>query len=207
MECGNYAQEQKKEEEMFENVVDYIDVATNKKPYIEVLKYSDRTESTMKITAMARDEDGEPLTYKLFVGTSKDNLVEQLDVKEKVEQGIEVTWTVPVADKSTTYYYKVAVKDRFAEIESEIKESNNAPVLENIELEKDIDEETGNNWVKVIARATDIENDKLTYTLKMWKKEEGTNETEIIVQTPTKTKTKKDINSRSTSRNTDKWIG
>ncbi|MCI9366571.1 MAG: hypothetical protein HFJ54_08865, partial [Clostridia bacterium] len=99
------------------------------------------------------------------------------------------------------------VKDRFAEIESEIKESNNAPVLENIELEKDIDEETGNNWVKVIARATDIENDKLTYTLKMWKKEEGTNETEIIVQTPTKTKTKKDINSRSTSRNTDKWIG
>ncbi len=193
MECGNYAVEQKKEEEIFENAVDYIEVATNKKPYIEVLKYSDRTESTMKITAMAADEDGEALTYKLYVGTTKDSLVEQTEVKEKVEQGTEVEWIVPVIDSTITYYYKVMVKDRYATIESEIKETNNAPVLAELNMTKDLDEETGNNWLKVTARATDLENDKLTYTLKMWKKNEGANETELIAQVPTKTETKVNV--------------
>ncbi len=193
MEYGNYTKEQKKENEVFDEATHYIDVATNKKPYIEVLKSSDRTESTMKITAMARDEDREPLTYKLFVGTSKDNLVEQLDVKEKVEQGIEVTWTVPVTDKSTTYYYKVAVKDRFAEIESEIKETNNAPVLGTVNMTKDIDEVTGNNWIKVTTNATDKENDSITYILKMWKKTDGVTEEELIAQVPIKTEKKENV--------------
>ncbi|MCI9366099.1 MAG: hypothetical protein HFJ54_06090 [Clostridia bacterium] len=142
---------------------------------------------------MAKDEDGETLTYKLYIGTSKDNLLGQTEIKEKVEPGTEVTWIVPVADRTSKYYYKVEVKDRFATIESEIKETNNAPLLEKVEMTKDIDEETGNNWAKVTARATDIENDKLTYKLKMWKKEEGTNETELIAKTPTKTGTKTNV--------------
>jgi len=193
----NYATEQKKEEDVFNNSIEYINVATNKRPYIEMLKYSERTDSSMKITAMAKDEDGEPLTYKLYVGTSRDNLVEQMEIKENVEQGIEVVWIVPVVDSTTTYYYKVIVKDRYAEIDSGIKETNNAPVLGALTLTKDLDETTG-NWVKVKTSATDKENDPITYTLKMWKKTDEVSEAELIAQTPTRTETKPNVASGGT---------
>ena len=118
---ANYAQEQKKEEEVFNNSIEYINIVTNKKPYIEKLKYSDRTESSMKITAMATDGDGETLTYKLYIGTTRDNLVKQIEIKENVEQGTDVTWTVPVTNSRSTYYYKVIVKDRYAEVDIGIR--------------------------------------------------------------------------------------
>ena len=192
MVYGNYAQEQKNEENILEDADHYIKVATNKKPNIEVLKYSDRTVSSMKITAMATDGDGENLTYKLYVGATKENLIEQTDVKEDVEQGIEVIWNVPVADSTSVYYYKIIVSDRYADIDSGIRETNNAPVLGEVNIEKDLDENTG-NWVKVKTSATDQENDKLTYVFKMWKKEEGKSEEELIQQTPTKIATKENI--------------
>ena len=158
-----------------------------------MLKYSDRTASSMKITAMATDGDGENLTYKLFVGTTRENLAEQADVKENVEQGTEVSWTILVADSTSKYYYKIIVSDKYADIDSGIRETNNAPVLGPVTIEKDLDENTG-NWVKVKTSATGQENDKLTYIFKMWKKEEGVNEEDLIKQTPTKTATKKDVN-------------
>ena len=151
---GNYATEQKKEENVFNDADHYIKVATNKKPNIEILKYSDRTVSSMKITAMATDGDGENLTYKLFVGITRENLVEQTDVKENVEQGTEVSWNVSVADATSTYYYKIIVSDKYADIESSVRETNNAPVLGAVNMEKDLDENTG-NWVKVKTSATD----------------------------------------------------
>ena len=146
----------------------------------------------MKITAMATDGDKENLTYKLYIGTTKENLVEQTEIKKDVEQGTEVSWQVTVVDSTTVYYYKIIVSDKYAEIDSGIRETNNAPVLGAISIEKDLDETKG-NWVKVKTSATDTENDKLTYTFKMWKKEEGKSEEELISQEPTKVATKKDI--------------
>jgi len=191
---GNYATEQKKEENLFNDADYYIKVATNKKPNIEVLRYSDRTTSNMKITAMATDGDGEYLTYKLYVGTSKENLVEQTEVKENVEQGTEVSWTVPVVDSTSVYYYKIIVSDKYAEIDSGVRETNNAPVLKTVTIEKDLDEVKG-NWVKAKIVATDIEEDKLTYTLEMWKKVEGISEEDIIKQMPTRIATVENKNS------------
>ena len=147
----------------------------------------------MKITAMATDGDGENLTYKLYLGTTRENLVEQTDIKENIEQGTEVSWTVPVTDSTSVYYYKIIVADRYAEIDSGIRETNNAPVLGTVEIEKDLDENTG-NWVKVKTSATDQENDKLTYTFKMWKKIEGKSEEELVQQVPTKIATKENVN-------------
>ena len=193
MEYGNYAKEQKNEENVFNDADHYIKVATNKKPNIEVLKYSERTASSMKITAMATDGDGENLTYKLYVGATRENLVEQLDIKENVEQGTEVSWTALVTDNTSTYYYKIVVSDKYADIDSGIRETNNAPVLGEINLTKDLDETIG-NWVKITTSATDKENDKLTYAFKMWKKEEGANEEELIQQAPTKIHTKENVN-------------
>lgn len=187
----NYVAAQEEEGEEFNNVDRYIKVATNKKPNIEVLKYSDRTASSMKITAMATDGDGENLTYKLYVGETKENLSEQTDIKEKVEQGTEVSWTVTVKDATSVYYYKVIVSDEYADIDSGVRETNNAPVLGAVTIEKDLDETTG-NWVKVKTSATDAENDPITYTFKMWKKEEGVSEEDLIKQEPTKTGTEKD---------------
>ena len=139
------------------------------------------------------DGDGENLTYKLFVGTTRDNLVEQLDIKENVEQGTEVSWQVAVADSTSVYYYKIIVSDKYADVDSGIRETNNAPVLGAVTIEKDLDETTG-NWVKAKTNATDQENDKITYTFKMWKKEEGKSEEELVQQEPTRTATKKDVN-------------
>lgn len=187
----NYVTAQEEEGEEFNNVDRYIKVATNKKPNIEVLRYSDRTASSMKITAMATDGDGENLTYKLYVGETKENLSEQTDIKEKVEQGTEVSWTVTVKDATSVYYYKVIVSDEYADIDSGIRETNNAPVLGAVTIEKDLDETTG-NWVKVKTSATDTESDPITYTFKMWKKEEGVSEEDLIKQEPTKTGTNKD---------------
>lgn len=173
------------EKEALANAEHQINSITNKKPQIRLLKCSNRTASQMNIVTMATDEDKELLEYTLYVGTSKDNLVKQVEVKEKIVQGTEVSWKVDVIDDKTTYYYKVVVKDRYSEIESEIRETNNAPVLGTVTIEKGLDETKG-NWVSVKATATDVENDKLTYTFKMWKKEDGIEEEILIGQTPTK---------------------
>ena len=170
----------------------YIKVATNKKPNIEVLKYSDRTASSMKITAMATDGDGENLTYKIYIGTTRENLVEQTDIKENVEQGEEVNWNVSVANATSVYYYKIIVSDTYVDVDSGIRETNSPPVLGAVNAEKDLDRSTG-NWVKIKTVATDQENDKLTYAFKMWKKESGVNEENLLQQVPTKIAIKENI--------------
>lgn len=177
------------------NEVNYnLKVGINKRPRIQELRYSDRTASSIKIKAMATDGDRESLTYKVYIGTSKDNLIEQADVKKDVEQGKEVTWTVPIADSTSVYYYKIIVSDKYSETVSEIRKTNNAPVLGEITLIKDIDETKG-NWIKVITNGTDTENDMLTFSLKMWKKEEGVNDETLVVGQPTKIITKDNIES------------
>lgn len=184
--------EQGKETEEFNNADRYIEVITNKKPNIEILKCSERTASNMKITAMATDGDGESLTYKLFVGTTKDNLIEQTEIKENTEQGTEVSWVISVADSTSTYYYKIIVSDKYANIESSVRETNNAPILGEVTIEKGLDDVEG-NWIEIRTTATDKENDKLTYIFKIWLKEEGKNEEELVQQEPTRMETKTDI--------------
>lgn len=188
-----YETEREKEVEGFNNLDRYMKVATNKKPQIEVLKCSNRTASSMKIIAMATDLDGKNLTYKLYVGTTRENLVEQTEKKENITQGTEVEWQISVIDATSIYYYKIIVLDQYGETDSGIRETNNAPVLGTVTIEKDLDEATG-NWVKAKVTATDAENDKLTYTFKMWKKEESVNVEELVQQEPTKVITKENVN-------------
>ena len=72
MEFGNYAKEQKNEENIFNDVDYYIKVATNKKPVFEYVEVTNMTPTTATIEAKATDGDGENLTYKLFYGLDKD---------------------------------------------------------------------------------------------------------------------------------------
>lgn len=186
-----YEKEEGKEKNTLNNVEHGMASLANKKPKIEVLKCTYNKGSELVIKVMATDQDSATLIYKLYVGTTKDNLEEQAEIKKDIKQGQEVSWTMTGSEDK--YYYKVEVLDEYAKIDSGIKETNNAPVLGGVTVAKDIDEKTG-NWVKVTTSATDAENDKLTYTLKMWKKPEGTvDETEIIKGDPTRTATKKDI--------------
>lgn len=188
-----YGEAKEKEEQLLNNTVKFIDVTTNNKPYIEKVKYSDRTETSMKITTMATDEDGENLTYTLFIGKTRENLEKYGETQEK-EQGQEVEWGVSVEDSTTTYYYKVEVKDQYVMVDTGIKETNNVPIIERIELEKNFDKITG-NWIKITTSATDIENDKINITLKMWKMEEGTNEEDLMKKSPTKTEIRTNVSS------------
>ncbi|MCI9365583.1 MAG: hypothetical protein HFJ54_03005 [Clostridia bacterium] len=162
--AGNYAKEQKNEENIFNDTIQYIDVLTNNKPNIKLLNNSERTDSTMKITAMATDEDKENLTYKLYLGTTRENLVEVSEVKENIEEGIEVSWTVPVKDTTTIYYYKIIVSDRYSNIDSGIRETNNAPKI-TATVTKDImvaeNPLDSKSWIQIDTNITDTENDKL----------------------------------------------
>lgn len=186
-----YEKEEGKEQNALNNVEHGMASLANKKPKIEVLKCTYNKGSELVIKVMATDQDSATLTYKLYVGTTKDNLEEQAEIKKDIKQGQEVSWTM--TGNEDKYYYKVEVLDEYAKVDSGVRELNNAPVLGAVTVAKDIDEKTG-NWVKVTTSATDAESDKLTYTLKMWKKPEGTvDETEIIKGDPTRTATKKDI--------------
>ncbi len=184
---ANYAKEQKKEEEAFNEVDNYIKVATNKKPNIETLKYSERTLNTMKITAVATDEDGDSLTYKLFLGTSIENLVEQSEIKENIEEGTEVAWTVPVIDNITLYYYKIIVSDKYSNVDSGIIETrkNHLPIIKT-NISKDIsinqdDPTQSTSWIQIATKIEDEDNDNLTIKMYLGTDEsEKLNETDLI---------------------------
>ncbi len=186
-----YENAEREEKNTLNQVEHGIASLTNKKPRIEMLKCTYHKGSELIIKVVATDQDSDTLTYKLHVGTSKDNLEEQADIKKDINQGEEVSWTMTGSEDK--YYYKVEVLDEYAKVDSGVRESNNAPVLGGITVEKNIDKKTG-NWVKVATSATDAENDKLTYTLKMWKKPEGTvDEASILKGEPTKTAMKKEV--------------
>lgn len=186
-----YEKAKEKEEHILNNTIRFIDSTTNNKPHIESVRYLDRTDRTMKIKVMATDKDKENLTYTLFVGTTRENIEKYEETQEK-EQGIEVEWEISVEDSKTKYYYKVEVKDQYATVDTGIKETNNAPIIGEINLEKNFDEKTG-NWIKVTTSATDTENDEINFALKMWKKETGENEEDIVKNSPTKTEIKTNV--------------
>ncbi|MCI9366118.1 MAG: hypothetical protein HFJ54_06205 [Clostridia bacterium] len=144
MEFGNYAKEQKKEEETFDNTVDYIRKVTNKRPYIEKVELDEKSNTNIKIKALAFDDDKEKLTYILYIGNNKEDLSEVYRLEEMEEQ--EVTLTV-TGDFSQSKYFKIDVKDEFVIVEGKIMP------LAKVEIGSYVDYKPANGTFKM----TDIE--------------------------------------------------
>ena len=200
MEHGNYATEQRKEEEVLSEAEEHIKKATNKKPYIQSINVKEKTTDSVIIVGKGTDVEDEKIKYRLYFGEDKENLEVQGETRE-VERETEEEWKIAGLRDNTKYYYMLEVEDRYVKVKSEIREVitdriNAAPVIEEITTSKDINEETGKNWFKVVVRGTDEEGDKLTYTLKMWKKaNEEVNEQDLVKGEPTKKISKEDITS------------
>lgn len=144
MELGNYAKEQKKEQEEFNNTVDYIRKATNKRPYIEKIELEEKKDTSIKVKALASDDDKEKLTYILYVGNTKEDLAEITTLEEM--EGQEVTLTAS-GSFSQVKYFKVDVKDEFVTIEGRIMP------LAKVEIGSYVDYKPANGTFKM----TDIE--------------------------------------------------
>ncbi len=145
-------------------VDEFIKKETNKKPVIKRVGVVSKTINSLIIEAIATDEDKEKLTYKLYVGTSKEDLVLQSLVKEGINDEV-VTWNIENLEEYTKYYYKVEVTDGTDIVTTDIKEvitnrTNTAPTVASSEVESKT-----TNSIKIKAGATDTEDDKLTYTI------------------------------------------
>ena len=166
MEFGNYATEQKKEENIFNGADHYIKAWQNKKPEFDYVEVESMTATSATIKAKATDEDGENLTYKLFYGLDRDNL-EEKDKKQDIKQGQEVQFEMTGIDVTKVYYYKVSVLDQYVKVDSEIKETkvNNVPVITPT-ITRDItvnssDPTQSTSWIQISTKVEDIDNDKL----------------------------------------------
>ena len=200
MEHGNYAMEQRKEEETFNEAEEFIKKATNKRPYIQSINIKTKTINSVVVIGKGTDEDDEKIKYTLYFGEDKENLEQQGEARE-VERETEEEWKITGLKDNTKYYYMLEIEDRYVKVQSEIREVitdriNAAPVIEEVRTSKDINGETGKNWFKAVTRGTDEEGDKLIYTLKMWKKaNEEVNEQDLVKGEPTKKISKENITS------------
>ena len=156
---GNYATEQKKEENVFNDADHYIKVATNKKPEFKYIEVTGMTVTTAGIKAAAIDGDGENLTYRLFYGLDKDNL-EEKDKKENIEQATEVQFEITGIDTTKLYYYRIDVSDKYATVQSQVSIlTNKKPEIKKAEI-IDVTKITA----KAVVQGTDEDTvDKLTY--------------------------------------------
>jgi len=161
MESGNYAKEQKKEEDLFNEADHIIKVANNKKPVFENIDITGMTATSATIKAKATDGDGENLTYILYMGTSEDSL-EEKDKKENIEQGQEVELIGEGIDTTNLIYYRVDVLDKYSKVESQVSTlQNKKPAIGKAEV-TDITRTTA--VVKIQGTDEDRE-DKLTYRI------------------------------------------
>lgn len=187
----------KQEQQGMQDLENKINIVTNEKPIFTKVGLISSTFSTLKLSAIATDENNEKLIYTLYLGKTEGDLVKQGEDREEI-QGKEVIWEIEELDEYTKYYYQIEVTDGLTPVKTTIREVvtnriNTAPVLGTVKIERDIDEEKG-NLVRLTTKATDTENDKLTYILKMWKKvDEAIEEVELIKQKPTASTTKTGI--------------
>jgi len=134
MESGNYATEQKKEEELFNEADHIIKATNNKKPVLENIEVTGMTATGATIKVKATDVDGENLTYILYMGISEDTLEEKAK-KENIEQGQEIELIGEGIDTTNLIYYRVDVVDKYATVKSQVSTlQNKKPVIEKTEI-------------------------------------------------------------------------
>jgi len=98
---------------------------TNNNAAPEILDIWVDSKDTDRITigAKAKDEDGDNLTYFLYVGTTEDNL-KQVDISAGITADISQTTGTTVKNlgltQYTTYYYRIDVTDQKTTTEGEI---------------------------------------------------------------------------------------
>ena len=145
---------------------------TNNKPTIKRFGVVAKTINSLSIEATATDGDNEKMVYKLYVGTSKEDLAQQSLINEGVN-GEVVTWNIENLEEYTKYYYKLEVSDGISTVTSAIKEvmtnrMNTSPTVANLQIESKT-----TNSIKLKASATDAEDDKLTYTIYLGETEDN----------------------------------
>ena len=155
----DYIIAQGKEEELFNDLDEYIRVITNKKAVFDYIEVNTITATTASIKVRATDSDGDNLTYILYMGTSEDNL-EEKDRIENVEQGIEVELHGTEINTEILCYYRIDVLDKYAITQSQVSTlQNKKPVITKAEV-TDITRTTA----KAVIQGTDEDaDDKLTY--------------------------------------------
>ena len=87
-----------------------ITVNTNKAPTITA-SYASKDTNYIKINATGKDEDGDKLTYKLYVSTDGTNWGTAKATLSNQTQGTQVTLTASGLVPYTEYYWKVDVTD------------------------------------------------------------------------------------------------
>ena len=98
------------------------------------------------------------LTYILYMGTSKDILIEK-DKIEKVEHGTEVELEGTEINTGELVYYRVDVLDKYARVESQISTIQNKPP----EIKKAEIQDVTRVSAKAVVIGTDEDTATLTY--------------------------------------------
>lgn len=164
-----YQKESAKEQDELDKVDDFTKKITSKSPVIEKVEVKTRIESNLKIivTAKAKDELGDNLTYKLYIGENEENLVEQV-VLEDVESGIEVSLEKDGFDEEKQYYYYITVTNGVKESTSEIQliKINAKPTITssaNTNITVNSNPLNSTSYIEVSVTGIDVEKEDLTY--------------------------------------------
>lgn len=156
-----YEKEQIKEKEEFDGVVNILETATSKKPIIESTEITKITSNSVSVKIKATSEEDKMFTYKIYIGTEKDKLIEKQSLEEK--QGIDVTLTVTDLQPETQYFYRIEVIDEKQVVSTEVEIFttliNHEPQIVGTIKQT---EKTANTFT-IQARATDEDGDKLIY--------------------------------------------
>jgi len=145
------------EQEIMNDVENTLKNANNEKPIIKSIN-TKIEDGKLKIAVIATDKDDNKLKYQLYTGVSENSLVEYEGERE-VEQGKEITWIVSVSNP-TQCYYKIDVKDKCLIVSNGVKKVSSTPIIAEVKVEaKTI------NSIIIKSKASDEENDLLTYTL------------------------------------------
>lgn len=174
---GKYKKAQ--EDEINElNDIDYtMREVLNNKPIFENIEVSEITTTTATIKVRAIDGDKEKLTYKLYMGTDIDNL-EEKDIIQNVEQGIDIELIGTEIDTSNLVYYRVDVIDAYTTVQSQVSTlQNKKPVIERAEI-IDITRVTA----KAVIKGIDEDGEKLTYKIYYGTEKGGLETTGKIVE-------------------------
>lgn len=137
MECGNYANEQKSEENVFSDAEDYMKSVTTKKndaPEFEEIEVSkDLDESTgnwIKVKTSGTDKENNTLDYTLKLWKKENEEIDEHELIKKeptrktesknIKSGEEAILEISGLEEYTDYLYRVEVTDKINITEGEI---------------------------------------------------------------------------------------